>query len=93
LTKIHETVHRGSAADLAENPPDCIDRGEIVLVCEPVPSMSDEDAGTVARGVSAVNDLVDAGVPRRRACSIIAKLLGISARSLYEGTIVRPPHD
>lgn len=81
LTKLHEEVRRGSAADLAEhyraNPP----RGEVVLVCGAAA------AGEVdrERALAAVRELIDAGAKARPAAGVVAKLTGVGANELYRG--------
>jgi len=79
LTKIHEEVRRGSAAELAEHYRESPARGEVVLV-----------VGAAARGesvgaeaLSAAKELVDAGVRLRTAAAIVAKLTGVGANELY----------
>jgi len=79
LTKLHEEVRRGSAAELAgyyrEHPP----RGEIVLVagaCAPDHASHEEALG-------ALRALVDAGARTRPAAGVVAKLTGASANELY----------
>ncbi|HET7566971.1 MAG TPA: 16S rRNA (cytidine(1402)-2'-O)-methyltransferase [Gaiellaceae bacterium] len=79
LTKRFEEVARGAAAALAERfaePP----KGEIVLVLGPGagPAAADD-----ADAVAAVAELVDAGVPRRRAVEIVSRLTGVTRNRLY----------
>ncbi|MFZ2112943.1 MAG: 16S rRNA (cytidine(1402)-2'-O)-methyltransferase [Solirubrobacteraceae bacterium] len=80
LTKLHEEVRRGSAAELAvfygEHPP----RGEIVLV------VGAAAAGSADReqALTALRALVDAGARTRPAAGVIAKLTGIAANELYK---------
>jgi 16S rRNA (cytidine1402-2'-O)-methyltransferase len=82
LTKLHEEVVRGGAAELAERfaqPP----RGEITLVIGP-------GAGVVAdveAAAAAVAELVAEGVPRRRAAEVVARLTGTSRNELYRRTL------
>jgi 16S rRNA (cytidine1402-2'-O)-methyltransferase len=79
LTKLHEEVRRGSAAELAdhyrENPP----RGEVVLVCGAAPP------GEVdrERALAALRKLIDAGARARPAASAVATLTGLGANELY----------
>ncbi|MGO9820987.1 MAG: SAM-dependent methyltransferase, partial [Solirubrobacteraceae bacterium] len=79
LTKIHEEVVRGAAAELAaryaERPP----RGEIVLVVGPAAS-AEHDLG---QPLAALEKLVDAGAKPRPAATVIAELTGVSANALY----------
>jgi 16S rRNA (cytidine1402-2'-O)-methyltransferase len=79
LTKIHEEVRRGSAAELAahyaKEPP----RGEVVLVVGPAPEAPrDED-----RALHALRALVDAGAKPRPAAKVVAELTGVPANRLY----------
>jgi 16S rRNA (cytidine1402-2'-O)-methyltransferase len=80
LTKLHEEVRRGGAAELAafyaEHPP----RGEIVLVVGAAAAGSaDHD-----QALSALRALVEAGARARPAASAIAKLTGVGANELYK---------
>jgi 16S rRNA (cytidine1402-2'-O)-methyltransferase len=79
LTKVHEEVVRGTAAELAaryaEEPP----RGEVVLVVGPAP----EVAGDLGPAVEALRRLVDAGAKARPAAAVVADLTGVSANALY----------
>jgi 16S rRNA (cytidine1402-2'-O)-methyltransferase len=81
LTKIHEEVVRGTAAELAERygaePP----RGEVVLVVGPAPEVS---KGDVDRAVDAARRLVEAGARKRTAATVVAELTGTSANALYK---------
>jgi 16S rRNA (cytidine1402-2'-O)-methyltransferase len=79
LTKLHEEVRRGSAAELAVYYEQNAPRGEIALV-----------VGAAARGgadreaaLAALRALVDAGARARPAAGVLAKLTGVSANELY----------
>jgi 16S rRNA (cytidine1402-2'-O)-methyltransferase len=79
LTKLHEEVRRGSAAELAAfyagHPP----RGEIVLVVgAAAPGSADHE-----QALTALRALVDAGARARPAAGVIAKLTGVGANELY----------
>jgi 16S rRNA (cytidine1402-2'-O)-methyltransferase len=82
LTKRFEEVVRGGAADVAARfaePP----KGEITIVLGAgTQTGADEDAA-----VSAVAELVAAGVPRKRAADIVARLTGSSRNVLYRRTL------
>jgi 16S rRNA (cytidine1402-2'-O)-methyltransferase len=81
LTKKFEEVVRGSAAHVARRfsePP----KGEITLVLAAGVAAAD-DAGAVA----AVTELVGAGVPRRQAAEVVARLTGVSRNDLYRRTL------
>src|ERR671926_209485 len=74
LTKVHEEVVRGSAAELAGRYADASPKGEVVLVVGP------PEAGGA---VDAVARLVDAGAKPRAAAGVVAELTGESANALY----------
>ena len=81
LTKQYEEVVRGTAAELAEafpEPP----KGEIVLVLDGAEAEVDEGAAAAA-----VAELVDAGLPRRRAADLVARLTGASRNALYRRSL------
>jgi 16S rRNA (cytidine1402-2'-O)-methyltransferase len=81
LTKAHEEVVRGSAADLAERYAREAPRGEVVLVLGP-PSAVDGEAGPPA-GLDQVRKLVAAGAKPRVAAQVVAELTGGNANRLY----------
>jgi 16S rRNA (cytidine1402-2'-O)-methyltransferase len=77
LTKIHEEVRRGRAAELAEaytSPA----KGEVVLVVE-----APEAPLSISQEVDSVLRLTDAGAKPRTAASVVADLTGASANDLY----------
>ena len=82
LTKRFEEVVRGSAVEVAgrfsEAP-----RGEITVVVGPavVERGAEEDA------LAAVSELVEAGVGRRRAADLVARLTGHSRNRLYRASL------
>jgi 16S rRNA (cytidine1402-2'-O)-methyltransferase len=80
LTKVHEEVVRGSAAELAERYAGAPPKGEVVLVVGPP---SDRDEAPVEAAVDAVRRLVDAGARPRKAAAVVAELTGGSANELY----------
>ena len=79
LTKLHEEVRRGGAAELAEHYREHPPRGEVVLVCGAAP------AGQVDRGqaLEALRELIAAGAKARPAAAAVAKLTGLGANELY----------
>ena len=79
LTKVHEEVVRGTAAELAARYRDAPPKGEVVLVLGP----SEEAAGDEERAADAVRRLVDAGAQPRAAAAVVAELTGGSANALY----------
>jgi 16S rRNA (cytidine1402-2'-O)-methyltransferase len=83
LTKAHEEVARGTAAELAARYSDGPPKGEIVLViAPPAPSGPGSDAPDPA-ALDALRKLVDAGAHPRKAASVVASLTGTSANALY----------
>ncbi len=86
LTKLHEEVRRGSAAELEAhyrgNPP----RGEIVLVCAP----AQPGRPALGEAVKALSGLLDAGARPRPAATAIARLTGIPANELYRALTSGP---
>jgi 16S rRNA (cytidine1402-2'-O)-methyltransferase len=82
LTKRFEEIARGTAAELAERfaePP----KGEITLVIGPAPAREVDEAGALA----AVAELVDAGLSRKRAAELVARLTGAARNRLYRGSL------
>jgi 16S rRNA (cytidine1402-2'-O)-methyltransferase len=86
LTKLHEEVVRGSAAELAERFGDATVRGEVVLVV----GAAAEGAADLAAAVGAVGRLVEAGARPRAAASVVAELTGASANELYRAHTAQP---
>jgi 16S rRNA (cytidine1402-2'-O)-methyltransferase len=79
LTKKHEEVVRGPAREVAERFA-AAPKGEITVVVgagEPVGGRGEEDA------IGAVEELVAAGVPRRVAADVVARLTGVPRNTLY----------
>jgi 16S rRNA (cytidine1402-2'-O)-methyltransferase len=83
LTKLHEEVVRGTAAELAERYEGAPPRGEVVLVL--APSSGDAAAGASGppAGLDALRELVDAGAKPRAAAGVVARLTGAKANELY----------
>jgi 16S rRNA (cytidine1402-2'-O)-methyltransferase len=79
LTKLHEEVRRGSAADLAEHYRESAPRGEVVIVV----GAAARGGGTRPEVLSAVRELVDAGVRVRTAAAVVGKVTGVGANELY----------
>jgi 16S rRNA (cytidine1402-2'-O)-methyltransferase len=79
LTKAHEEIVRGTAAELAERYAGAPPKGEVVLVLGPAAV----DAVGEPAGVDALRRLVEAGAHPRKAASVVAELTGASANSLY----------
>jgi 16S rRNA (cytidine1402-2'-O)-methyltransferase len=79
LTKLHEEVVRGRAAELAARFASQPPRGEVVLVV----GAGREVAFEAEPAVDALRRLVAAGAKPRPAASILAELTGLSANALY----------
>jgi len=79
LTKLHEEVVRGSAAELAERYGEEGPRGEVVLVFGGAPPPTGADPAAI----DAVRRLIAAGAKARTAAGVVAELTGASANELY----------
>jgi 16S rRNA (cytidine1402-2'-O)-methyltransferase len=79
LTKAHEEVVRGTAAELASRYRDSPPRGEVVLVVGAA-APPEPDAGPA---VGALRRLVDSGAKPRPAAAVVSKLTGVPANRLY----------
>jgi 16S rRNA (cytidine1402-2'-O)-methyltransferase len=79
LTKVHEEVRRGSAADLAAHYRESAARGEVVVVV----GAAVRSGGVRPEVLSAARELVDAGVRVRTAAAIVGRLSGVGANELY----------
>jgi 16S rRNA (cytidine1402-2'-O)-methyltransferase len=82
LTKVHEEVVRGSAAELAERYAGAQPKGEVVLVLGPS-SAREGGSEPEPEGLDQLRRLVEAGVKPRVAAGIVAELTGGSANALY----------
>ena len=85
LTKLHEEVVRGSAAELAARYADDEPRGEVVLVVGGAPRRTGVDAAAV----DAVRRLVAAGAKPRAAAGVVSELTGAPANALYKAVAER----
>jgi 16S rRNA (cytidine1402-2'-O)-methyltransferase len=83
LTKLYEDVVRGTAEEVAARftePP----KGEITIVLGPGKSgVTLEEDDALAEATRAVAELVGAGVARRQAADVVARLTGRSRNDLY----------
>jgi len=79
LTKVHEEVRRGSAAQLADYYRVSPARGEVVIVV----GAATPGEGRRPEALSAARELVDAGVRVRTAAAVVGKLTGVGANELY----------
>ena len=80
LTKVHEEVVRGTAAELAARYADAPPRGEVVLVVGPAPPRARR---TSRPRSTPLRRLVDAGAQPRPAAAVVAELTGVPANALY----------
>jgi 16S rRNA (cytidine1402-2'-O)-methyltransferase len=85
LTKVHEEVVRGTAAELAERYASQDPRGEVVVV---VGAGAGEEA-ELGPAVDALARLVEAGARARPAAGVVAELTGTSANALYRALMER----
>jgi 16S rRNA (cytidine1402-2'-O)-methyltransferase len=83
LTKVHEEIVRGSAAELAERYASGPPKGEIVLVLGPPSAATAQSDAPDAAALDALRKLVDAGAHPRKAATVVASLTGNSANALY----------
>ena len=81
LTKRFEEVARGTVSELARRFQGGV-KGEIAFVLGPGVAGVDE-----AGALSAVAELLEAGVPRRRAADVVARLTGVARNRLYQASL------
>ena len=87
LTKLHESVHRGTLGTLAEQLGGEIPlKGEFVLVV----AGGDEKVGAGDEEILRVFDLVSVEISNRTAVTLTAKILGVSRNRVYRLTRDRP---
>lgn len=84
LTKRFEQVERGTAKELAERVVDPL-KGEVTIVIGPASAL----AGSVEQdeATAVVTELVTAGVSRRRAAELVARVSGLSRNRLYRDSL------
>jgi 16S rRNA (cytidine1402-2'-O)-methyltransferase len=82
LTKVFEEVVRGPARDIADRFA-AAPRGEITLVFGPAARTAVPDQV----GFEEVAELVAAGVPRKQAADVVARLTGVPPNRLYRGSL------
>ncbi len=82
LTKLHEEVRRGTAAELAAHYGEHPARGEVVLV---IGAAAPAEAGgrRMQAALASLRELLDAGARPRAAATVVARLTGLSANALY----------
>jgi 16S rRNA (cytidine1402-2'-O)-methyltransferase len=79
LTKVHEEVRRGNAAELADHYRESAARGEVAIVV----GAAAPGEGRRPQALCAARELVDAGVRVRTAAAVVGKLTGVGANELY----------
>ena len=82
LTKRFEEVARGTASEIAERFPEP-PRGEITVVVGP----GELERAAEADALAAVSELVAAGVGRRTAADLVARLTRHSRNRLYRASL------
>jgi 16S rRNA (cytidine1402-2'-O)-methyltransferase len=82
LTKLHEEITRGTAAEVAEYFAEGA-RGEICLVVAGAPPAT----ANLPDGITQVLSLVSRGVRLKEASTEVAESTGLSRRDLYEGAL------
>ena len=82
LTKRFEEVAIGTVAELASRFSQA-PRGEVTIVLGPTQATA-TDEGTAAEAVA---ELVEAGVPRRQAAEVVARLTGVARNRLYRSSL------
>jgi 16S rRNA (cytidine1402-2'-O)-methyltransferase len=85
LTKVHEEVVRGTAAELAERYASEEPRGEVVVVIGAAPA-GEADVGPA---LEALARLVEAGAKARPAAAVVSELTGVPANELYRALTER----
>lgn len=84
LTKLHEEVVRGTAAELAERYASDAPKGEVTIVVEGADAEVDDEAAIVA-----TERLVEAGARVKEAAAVVAELTGARANALYRAVLDR----
>jgi 16S rRNA (cytidine1402-2'-O)-methyltransferase len=85
LTKVHEEIVRGSAAELAARYAAEDPRGEIVVVI----GAAEAEEADVGPALAALVRLVDAGAKARPAAAVVSELTGVGANALYKALTER----
>jgi 16S rRNA (cytidine1402-2'-O)-methyltransferase len=88
LTKRFEEVARGTAREVADRFRDA-PKGEVTVVIGAAPGREPAESGGAleAEAAEAVGELAAAGVPRRDAARVVARLTGIPRNKLYRGSL------
>jgi 16S rRNA (cytidine1402-2'-O)-methyltransferase len=85
LTKLHEEIIRGTAAELVAHFDAVEPRGEIVVVIGAAPA----EAIELGPALEALTRLVEAGAKTRPAASVVSDLTGVPANTLYKALTER----
>lgn len=85
LTKLHEEIVRGTAAELTARYAAAEPRGEVVLVVGAPPAGEPD----LEAAIAAVARLVAAGAKARKAAQVVAELTGTHANALYDALLAR----
>jgi 16S rRNA (cytidine1402-2'-O)-methyltransferase len=88
LTKLHEEVVRGSAAEVAAA--GVTERGEVCLVVG-AGARVERGLAPSSEALEATRELVLLGLPARAASALVARLTGAPRRALYDGAVKPPP--
>jgi 16S rRNA (cytidine1402-2'-O)-methyltransferase len=88
LTKAHEEVVRGTAAELSGRYSGEPPKGELVLVIGGPPDTAEGAPSQAA--IDAVAELVESGAKPRVAAGVVAELTGSAANALYRSFTERP---
>ncbi|MGH2699669.1 MAG: 16S rRNA (cytidine(1402)-2'-O)-methyltransferase [Actinomycetota bacterium] len=86
LTKVHETVHRGSLSELRRLADDGALRGEIVVVVSGAVRGSAEIAGPEELAERA-GQLIEEGMDRKTAMTAVAREAGVSRREVFDALV------
>ena len=87
LTKLHEEIVHGSAAEVAAR--GVMERGEVCLVIAAAPR-AERGAAPAPEALAAMRELVALGLPARRASELVARLTGAPRRALYDAAAGEP---
>ncbi|MGH7950250.1 MAG: 16S rRNA (cytidine(1402)-2'-O)-methyltransferase, partial [Candidatus Binataceae bacterium] len=83
ITKTHEEIARATLADLARRYRSEPALGEVTIVVSGAPHRARDSRQPAARALT-VETLVEAGLSLKQAVKLVAKLSGVSARTLYQ---------
>jgi 16S rRNA (cytidine1402-2'-O)-methyltransferase len=92
LTKMYETVHRGSLSELAALARDGVFKGEIVIVVSGAVRGSGSIAGPEELAERA-DQLIEEGMDRKAAMIAVAKEAGVSRRAVFDALVFAKKKD